>query len=362
MKKQQRVMVSLLASLLIGACQGDKSEIKPSTGALVESVYSSIIIEPDSFYQVYAAARGIIDEIYVKEGDLISKGDPIARIVDDNSKLLSENAALEMNLAQQNYEGQSNLIKDLQNELAVAKLKLINDSINLERQKRLWNQQIGSRTELEQRQLVYETSLNNVNTLKRKLDRKQDELKVLLQKSKNNYTNSLNNYKDYNVLSRVNGQVYELLKEEGELLSEQEPIGVIGSSNRFLIKMQVDEVDIVRIKTGQLVYVTLDAYNSQVFEAEVKQIIPQMNQATQTFWVEARFTNPPAVLYSGLRGEANIVIARKENVLTIPLEYLYSSDQVLTEKDTLFVKTGLRSLERVEIIEGLDSNTKIIKP
>ncbi|MBR9833031.1 HlyD family efflux transporter periplasmic adaptor subunit [bacterium] len=362
MKKQQRVIVMLLVSFSIGACQAEKGEIKPSTGALVESVYSSVIIEPDSFYKVYASARGIIDEIYVKEGDSISKGDPIARIVDDNSKLLSENAELEMNLAQQNYEGQSNLIKDLENELTVARLKLINDSINFERQKRLWNQQIGSRTELEQRQLVYETSQNNVNTLHRQLDRKQDELKVSLQKSKNNYTNSLNNYKDYNVLSRVNGKVYELLKEEGELLSEQEPIGFIGSSNRFLIKMQVDEVDIVRIKKGQLVYVTLDAYDSQVFEAEVKQIIPQMNQATQTFWVEATFTNSPAVLYSGLRGEANIVISRKEKALTIPLEYLYGSNQVLTQKETLLVKTGLRSLERVEIMEGLDSNTIIFKP
>jgi multidrug efflux pump subunit AcrA (membrane-fusion protein) len=362
MKDLKWFVVLFFISLNFAACQEEKEGIQPEKGTLTESVYSSVIIEPDSFYKVYASVRGIIDEINVKEGDLIHKEDPIARIVDDNSALMSENAELEMNLAKQNYEGQSNQIKDLQNELSVAKLKLINDSINYERQQRLWNQQVGAQTDLEQRKLVFETSLNNVNVLKRKLIRKEDELKVMLQKSKNNYTNTLNNKADYMVLSRMNGKVYELLKEEGEAVSEQEPIAYIGSNNQFIIKMQVDEVDIVRIKKGQSIYVTIDAYNNQVFEAVVTQIVPQMDQATQTFWVEGTFNNPPAVLYSGLRGEASILVVQKEGALTIPLDYLMDENKVLTEAETLTVTTGLRSLERVEILSGLDSSTVILKP
>jgi multidrug efflux pump subunit AcrA (membrane-fusion protein) len=356
-------MVLLFAiSLLLNACKNENQGVYPQKTTLIESVYSSIIIEPDSFYKVFASTRGIIDKIDVNEGDLIQDKDPIAHIVDDNSTLLSANAELEMNLAKQNYEGQSNQIKDLQNELSVAKLKLLNDSLNYERQQRLWNQKIGSKTDLEQRELVFETSLNNVIAIKNKLDRTKEELKTMLQKSRNNYTNSLNNSADYTVLSRMDGKIYELLKEEGEAVSEQEPIAYIGSRDRFIIKMQVDEVDIVRIKEGQLIYVTLDAYKDEVFKAEVEKIIPQMNQETQTFWVEATFKKSPAVLYSGLRGEANIVIAQKESTLTIPLEYLVGFDKVLTQNETLVVKTGLRSLERVEITGGLDSTTKIIKP
>lgn len=362
MKKRKGLAFIFCLPLFFAACTEASEGIHPKVISLTESVYSSVIIEPDSFYKVYAATRGIVDEVMVEEGDLIGIGDPIARIVDDNSKLASENAALEMNFAKENYTGKSSLIDDLRNELSVAELNLNNDSINLERQRRLWSQQIGSKTDLEKRQLAYQTSLNKYNTLDRQLKRKQDELKITLQKSKNNYENRLNQQADFKVQSRVNGKVYELLKEVGESVTEQEPIALIGSSNQFIVKMQVDEVDIVRIKEGQFIYVTLDAYKNQVFEAIVQQIIPQMKQETQTFWVKGTFVDPPDVLYSGLRGEANIVIAQKQNTLTIPLEYLVNTNQVLTEGETLTVTTGLRNLEQIEIVEGLDSTIVILKP
>jgi len=362
MKTRNGLALLFCLPILFPACTKPVDGVHPEEMPLTESVYSSVIIEPDSFYKVYAATRGIVDEIMVQEGDLIRIGDPIARIVNDNSILASDNAQLDMNLAKKNYEGKSSLIDDLRNELEVAKLNLKNDSINYERQQRLWSEKIGSKTDFEKRQLAYQTSLNKYNTLKRQLERKQDELKIALQKSKNNYENRLNQQADFEIRSRVNGKVYELLKEVGESVNDQEPFALLGSSNEFIVKMQVDEVDIVRINTGQLIYVTLDAYENQVFEAVVTQIIPQMKQETQTFWVKGTFVNPPKVLYSGLRGEANVVIAQKEKTLTIPLEYLINSNKVLTENGTLTVSTGLRSLERVEIIEGLDSSTVILKP
>ena len=362
MKTSLWTVCLFIFTMLLISCESEGEGIKPERINLIESVYSSIIIEPDSFYKVFAATGGIIDEIMVEEGEQIKKGDPVARVVDDNSILASQNAELEMNLAKQNYEGKSNLIKDLQNELAVATLKLTNDSTNFERQKRLWDQKIGSETEFEQRKLAYQTAQNNVSALRRQLKRKQDELQIAFQKSQNNYANSLNKQADFMVTSRVSGKVFELLKEEGESLGQQEPIAYIGSSGRFIIKMQVDEVDIVQVKKDQTVYVTLDAYENKVFEARVEKIIPQMNQETQTFWVEASFIDPPSVLYSGLRGEANIVIEKKENALTIPLAYLIDFNKVITKAETLTVVTGLRSLERVEILEGLDSNTTLIKP
>lgn len=362
MRYLKNVVLTTLFSLILYSCQEADKGIQPEYVPLTESVYSSVIIEPDSFYKVYASTMGIVDQLLVKEGDLIKNGDVILRIVSDNSKLQSDNAALELNLASQNYEGNSNLIQDLKNNLEIAQLKRINDSANFQRQKRLWDQKIGSKNDFEQRELAYQASLNEVSLLKKQIQRKQDELKITLQKSKNNYTNKLNNQADFEVKSRVNGKVYELLKEEGESISIQEPVALIGSSSQFVIKMQVDELDIVRIEKGQLIYVTLDAYNDEVYKAVVIQIIPQMNQETQTFWVEGLFMEAPKVLYSGLRGEASIVIAQKDKVLTIPLEYLMDGKKVISEAGTLHVKTGLRSLEKVEILEGIDSTTIIQKP
>ncbi len=82
----------------------------------------------------------------------------------------------------------------------------------------------------------------------------------------------------------------------------------------------------------------------------------------QTFKVEAVFTQTPPTLYAGLAGEANVVLASKDHVLTIPLEYLKNDNYVTTEKGEVPVVTGLRNLEFVEIIDGIDTSTVLIKP
>ncbi|MEQ8910348.1 MAG: efflux RND transporter periplasmic adaptor subunit [Vicingaceae bacterium] len=362
MKTLFKTLISATSIILLMACNDGPNGVLPEKTTITESVYSSAIVEPDSFYKVYAAARGIVEEVLVEEGDQVQKGDLLLRIINDNSKIQSKNAQLDVDLAQLNYQGKSNLIQELKNELHLATLSLKNDSINFVRQQRLWQQEIGSQSDLEQRQLAFQAAQNKVNQLKTQLARKEDELKIALQRSQNNHANRIILQADFDVRSRINGKVYELLKEAGESVSEQEPIAYLGSSNHFILKMQVDEVDIVRVKTGQLIYLTLDAYANQVFEARVKQIIPKMNQETQTFWVEGTFENPPEVLYSGLRGEANIVLAKKSEALSIPLDYLLNGNQVITETETLNVIVGLKSLERAEILEGLNSNTLILKP
>lgn len=361
MKKSIFPFVFFCYSILT-ACRGNSAKIQPKYVSLTESVYSSVIIEPDSFYKAFAAARGIIDEVMVKEGDTIRKGDAVACINHDNSKLNTENAALELSLIQEQYEGKANFIESLRRELALANLKRVNDSINVERQKRLWSQQIGSKMDYEQRKLTYQTSLNKVDALEQQLTRKQEELRTTLQKAQNKLADQKNQQADFVIRSRINGKVYEILKEEGELLNEQQPIALIGSRDQFIIKMQVDEVDIVRIQQGQLIYVSLDAYDNKVFEAKVLKVVPQMSQETQTFWVEGVFVDPPQVLYSGLRGEASIIVAKKDRTLSIPLDYLLNQNQVISDRGTLQVVTGLKSMEKIEILQGVDSTTILLKP
>jgi len=63
----------------------------------------------------------------------------------------------------------------------------------------------------------------------------------------------------------------------------------------------------------------------------VSKIYPRKDERTQTFKIEAIFSQPPDVLYPGLAGEGNIVVGKKENAMTIPREYLADEDQVLTK-------------------------------
>lgn len=355
--------VLIFCSLILWVSCGKKDEpIFPTQTRLTESVYSSVTIQPDSLYHVYAAVNGIIDRNLVEEGDKVKPATPLVQIINNTPKLNSENAKFALGLAQENYAGSAGVLKSLQDEIQIAKLALKNDSINYFRQKNLWKQRIGSRVQFENKKLAYELSQNKVQILQNNYGRTENELLTNLQQARNNYKTSQIFTKDFTVTSKINGKVYALYKNPGETVNTLEPLASVGSADKFIIELLVDEVDIVKIDIGQKTLITLDAYGNEVFEAEVSKIYPKKDERSQTFKVEAIFKNPPQKLYPGLAGEGNIIIAEKENTLTIPREYLINENQVKTEHGLKTVTLGLQNLEQVEILEGIDEKTKIFKP
>jgi multidrug efflux pump subunit AcrA (membrane-fusion protein) len=154
-----------------------------------------------------------------------------------------------------------------------------------------------------------------------------------------------------------------MLIEPGELVTPQQKLAVLGSAKDFEMELQVDEFDIARIRVGQVVQVTLDSYRGEVFQGSVSRVDPSMDSRSRTFTVMALFTTMPEMLYPNLTVEANIVVDRKDQAMTIPAEYLVDGGFVLTGKDErIAVEIGLRDLQRVEVISGIDSSTVILKP
>ncbi|MFD2564418.1 efflux RND transporter periplasmic adaptor subunit [Aquimarina rubra] len=356
-----RSVIAFLFCYILISCEDKDQKIQPSITDITESVYSSVTIQPDSLYQVYAAVNGILDKNLVEEGDIVAKGTPLLQIINSNPKLNTENAKLSLELAQKNYNGNAAILNGIKDEIKSAELKMTNDSINYCRQKNLWDQQIGSKVEYDTRKLAYELSTKSLDLLRNKYDRTKDELKTQLKQAENNYETSLTTTKDFTVNSKINGKVYALYKNSGEIVNTQEPIASVGSAAVFVIEMLVDEVDIVQLKKGQKVIITLDAYNGQVFTAKVSKIYPKKDERNQTFMVEALFDNSPEVLYPGLSGEGNIIIASKKQVLTIPKQYVIDDSKVKTENGIVEIEIGLQSMDRVEIISGITAETQIYK-
>lgn len=352
----------LCATLLFAGCGSEQEKVQPEIQKITESVYSSVTIQPDSLYQVYAAVSGILDRNLVEEGDSVHRGSPLLQIINSTPKLNADNAALNLQLAIEDYSGSNAVLKSLQDEIKAAELQYKNDSINYFRQKTLWGQKIGSEVEFENRKLAYELSGNQLQLLKNRYQRSRNELATRVAQAKNNLKTATINTGDFTVTSKINGTVYALYKNPGEIVSSLEPLAAVGSSDTFLVEMLVDEVDIVKLKVGQRALVTLDAYGNQVFEATLIKIYPRKDERSQTFKVEAIFKDPPEVLYPGLAGEGNIVVAEKDSVLTIPKAYLIDGHQVRTENGLLEVNPGLQNLERIEIRSGLDATTYIFKP
>ena len=356
------VFLLLLGLLFFESCNRNKESTRPTIQDLTESVYSSVIIQPDSLYAVYSSTGGIVNQILVEEGDMVRIGDPLFKVKDSSANLNIENTRIALELAQSNFEGKASVLKELEIELGIAAMQLKNDSINYHRQKRLWANKVGTALEYDNRKLAYEVSSKHFGVLKNKLDRTKKELKSQIRQAEVNYKNSQVIGNEHTVRSMLAGKVYEVLKNPGEVVSMQEPIAYIGSQNKFRIEMAVDEVDIVKIRMGQKLILVLDAYQDTAFEGTVSKITPRMDSRSQTFIVEGSFIAPPEVLYAGLTGEANIIISERERVLTIPLNYLASPQSVQTKEGDVPVRTGIRNLEWVEILSGIDTNTVLIKP
>ncbi|WP_405382969.1 efflux RND transporter periplasmic adaptor subunit [Maribacter sp. LLG6340-A2] len=352
----------IVLSLLFLGCEGNQDKISPKRTTLTVSVYASATVQPDSLYHIYAAVGGILDHNFKEEGDFVLKGDPVLQIIDRAPRLNTENAFLALQQSKENLEGNTAVLKEIEDEVYAARLKYLNDSINFARQQRLWEQGIGSKAEFDTKKLAFQLSQNQHKTLKARYIRTRFELETKMVQAQNSYQSTKIATEDFTVHSRITGRVYALFKEPGELVSTIEPLGTIGSEHDFIIEMLIDEVDIIKIQLDQQVLITLEAYPNEVFTARVSKIYPQKEERLQTFTIEALFNSPPKLLYPGLAGEANILITEKKDALTIPRSYLLEGNKVKTPQGVVDVQVGLQNLEQVEILSGITEATLLIKP
>lgn len=351
---------SLVLLLLFISCDSKKAAISPKRANISESVYASGIVKSENQYEVFAKVNAIVDNVFVKEGSVVQKGDPIYKLEDENSKLKSKNAHL---LAVANdYASNREKLAEAKKAIDLAQKNLINDSLLLVRQQSLWSQNIGSKISLEEKELNFENAKLRLAKSKVTYNDLKRQLELASSQSKNNLKIAQSIEQDLIVRSAIDGMVYKINVEIGELAKPNMPLAVIGKQN-FEILLNIDEFDIAKVEKGQRVIIRMDSYEQEVFEAVINTILPMMNERTRTFKVEALFSQEPPVLYPNLTVEANIIISEKANVLTIPTNYLVNDSSVmLADGAVQKVKIGLKDFNLTEIESGINEKTKIIMP
>ena len=348
-------------ALFFLSCKSKQETIKPSTSSISESIYASGLVKTNDQYQVFATVNGIIDQVYVKEGSVVKKGDPLFTISNEMQQLNKENAELAANFADLNAN-QSKLT-DAKIAINLSKNKLKNDSLLWVRQSALWQEQIGTKNELEQRELIYQNAKDAYSSAILKYDELKRQLDFVAAQSKKNLLISNQQQNDFTIKSKINGVVYSVNKVKGELAGPQTPLAIIGDATSFILEMQVDEFDILKIKIGQLVLVNLESYHDKTFEATVTKVNPLMNERSKTFLVEAVFKTVPEKLYPNISFEANILLQTKDNVLLIPRTYMANDSTVLLANgENKIVKTGLKDFNKIEIVSGITGTDELVKP
>lgn len=355
-------IIPLILLVCLTGCSEERETITVQEENIIESVYSSVVVEPSFVYKVNSTVSGYISVINFSPGDRVEAGDVVFQIRDVQGDKTTSNAELAYQLAQKNYSGDQSALDDLRLEIENAKLKRKNDSINNSRNVALFEKNIITKVEMEQSELIFNASKNAHTSLINRYKRLDRELRTSMEQARNNYNATLSRSDDALIRSKISGKIYDITKETEELVMSQEPIAIIGTDSSFILKMLIDEVDITKVKLGQEIIVSLEAYKNQVFEAKITRIAPKMDSRTQTFEIEGVFTKAPEALYMGLTGEGNIVINSRKGVLVIPLEYLMDGNRVETSNGIVDVQIGAKSLSHVEIIAGLQKGDVVYKP
>ncbi len=351
----------LIPFLWLFSCKNKQEKIKPHQQNISESVYASGYLKSKNQYQVFATVNGIVEHVFVEEGDTVAAGSVLLTINNTTQHINKENAALAASFNDEKVnEGKLTDARQLA-ELAQNKLKL--DSSLYFRQKNLWADKIGSKLELEQKELAYQNSRSAYFSALQKYKDLQRQIALNDLQTKNNLKISDHLESDYTVKSEIKGIVYSINKSKGELVSPQTPLALIGDAKEFMLEMQVDENDIIKINKGLTVLVNLDTYKDKVFEARIARIKPLLNEKNKTFLVEAEFVNPPEKMYPNISFEANIVLQTKKDALLIPVNYLVNTNRVIKSTgDTVVVEVGLRDYQFVEILSGLKMDDELLKP
>jgi multidrug efflux pump subunit AcrA (membrane-fusion protein) len=363
MSLKLRSLFCLLVLSLFSCSKKETDGIKPTVGEVTESVYASGVIKADGQYTVFATVNGTLQKVNVIAGQSISKGQSLFELESDKAELNTENARLAYQLSLESSRYIQDKISEMEMKVQSSRDKLTLDESIYNRNKNIRNQGGISEVDFERVELAYKSSKINYESAKKQLAQLKAQLKN--DQSRNSVNLKINQkfQSDFSVKSVFSGKLFDVLVKEGTLVTPQTPLAIIGQENSFLLELEVDENDMVRVSTGQKVLVTMDSYKGQVFDAVIDKIYPIMNERSRTFKIEAHFIKPPEKLYPNLTAEANIIIQIKQNTITIPKTYLIEGKYVLVNKDEKRkVETGLSDYQKVEIVSGLTAEETIYKP
>lgn len=170
-------------------------------------------------------------------------------------------------------------------------------------------------------------------------------------------------YKPTPLVAPLEGLVISRKVEPGQTVTAQDPVLVM--SNRLIVKGQVDETDIGKIRQGQEAEVVLDAYPQEKIAARVDHVAYEAKTVSNVtvYEVDVVPRRVPDFMRSGMTANVVFLVARKEDVLVLPAE------AVRQEKDRSVVllpdpkgngrpvskeiETGMSDGKRIEVVSGL---------
>ena len=166
------------------------------------------------------------------------------------------------------------------------------------------------------------------------------------------------------IVAPADGTVLVRAAEPGQIVQPGARLVEMSLSGPVQLVAQVDEKFLSQLAVGQPAEVVADAFPGQKLAARVLSIAPGVD--AQRGSVEVKFTpeTVPAFLKNDMTLSIEVVTARKDRTLVLPAEAVRAGSQVLVPRDGRAVaqpvRTGIRTLETVEVLAGLKADELVI--
>lgn len=326
-------------------------------GTLIVAVSASGQVSINNSASVTTQTSGVVNKIYVQNGQIIKSGDPIAQVeLDMDGKQRSAQALASYQSAKNNLESARATEYSLNSQMFLANQKFINNSIA--------------------RSLVtVDPSYIQENSDWLAAESKYKNQQNVIAQAQTSVSSAWASYQQASptIYAPISGVISGLSLQVGAVLTAQTSSSGSSTSQRIAnIKTQatptvivnLTQVDVPNVKPGNLATITLDALPGKTYTGKVISI-------DTTGTISSGVTSYPAVIkldisadeiFPNMTAQANIITQTKDNILLIPSSAIHSQSgqsgvyvEVMknNQVNQVNVETGLSSNTQTEIITGL---------
>ncbi|RME07069.1 MAG: HlyD family efflux transporter periplasmic adaptor subunit [Bacteroidetes bacterium] len=395
---------------------------KASLRTIVESVEASGKVFPKTEVKISSDVSGQIVELFVNEGDSVTKGQVLARVDPEAYQSQVERAAAGVNSAKSAVANSRSQLQSAKAQKEQIEAQLMNARDIHRRNEKLYKEGVISEQE-------YEASLANVRTLEANLRAAEANIKSAeegikaaefqVRSAEATLKEISTSLKRTTIYASMSGIVSKLNVEKGErvvgtsMMAGTEILRIADLS-AMEIQVEVPENDLPRIELGQEVQIEIDAYLDRKFKGKVVEIAHSANnlvsatgsvnltseQVTNfvitidiepSSYADLVKAGKPYPFRPGMSAFAKILTNTKENIVSVPIQAVSTREPkelekagkaravsqsdsslgddfvevvfVVEEGDTVNmveVKTGIQDDEYIEIVSGVSEGQEVV--
>lgn len=356
------IAILIIASGLFASCGKKVDETQPIRKDITETVFASGILEAENTYTLKAQTDGYLISLNFEEGDIVKAGEVLASVDNKENTFNNESARDLFTIAQKNTRNSAPALLQAQNTINISKQKMQQDLTQLERYKKLWDENSVAKIDYENAQLQYQTSKGDYESALEnfKLIKQQANQELINNKVAKNVNNAI--LQRNQIKAMADGKAYKRYKQIGDYVTKGEAIALIGDENTIYAKVNVDETNIAKIKLGQEAWVQLNTNKNKNYIGVVSEILPSFDEDTQSFICKLTFKEPLDFTIVNTQLQANIVVGKTKKALLIPRNYVDFGGfvQIKGQKEKTKITTKFMSNDWVQVVSGIDENTVLV--